>query len=270
MNNTVSMTMVILAVTGITTVLLMASFGVRFTLIYHKRRREAVMEKEVMKEAFKRELLESQLETQNQTLQQIAQELHDNIGQLLTVVVMQLNSLEDEITHPKTQNSLRQTEELVRSVITDVRTLSKTLDYNTVQRFGFLPALEMELKRIQHTGRIDVQLETLGEVYSLGEQTEIVLLRITQESINNTLKHANAKQLTITADYTSDIFVLTIADDGKGFDVHEVNTRGLSTSGSGFHNLHRRTELLGGICMINSQSGRGTRIQIRLPHNQVK
>lgn len=260
---------IFLAIIIIIAVLVMALFAVGFIIHYHRRRREVIREQQSMKEAFQRELLQSQIETQNQTLQQIAHELHDNIGQLLTVIAMQLNSLEDEITHADTQHSLQQTGDLVRTVITDVRTLSKTLDYNTVQRFGFLPALTLELERIQHIGRVNLQLQTLGDACSLGQQTEIVLLRITQECLNNALKHAHAKHIIITADFTADdIFILTIADDGNGFNVHEINARTLNASGTGLHNLHRRTELLGGTCTIDSHPGQGTRIKIHLPHLQ--
>ncbi|UFH54139.1 sensor histidine kinase [Spirosoma sp. KNUC1025] len=222
-----------------------------------------------MTELYQRELLQSQIEIQNHTLQQIAQELHDNIGQLLTVAVMRLNTLEDEVQELESQRSVQQTRELLRTVISDVRALSKTLDYDTVQRFGLLPSLTLELERIQHTGRIQAQLITSGETYSLGDQAETVLLRMAQESINNVLKHASASNLTVSVLYKPDCFVLTIADDGKGFNVGEATARTLDQAGAGLNNLHRRTRLLGGACRVDSNFGEGTRIEIQLPRNQM-
>lgn len=260
--------MITFVVTGTIALLLMALFGVVFILYYHRRQRESVLEKQELKETYQRELLQSQLEIQNQTLRQIAEELHDNIGQLLTVAVMRLNSLEDEVTQPDARQSVQQTRELIHTIIADVRTLSKTLNFDTVQRFGLMPSLTLELERIQRTGRIQTQLITTGDSYLLGAQAEIVLLRMAQESLNNALKHAHARTLTVSADYQPSTFLLTIADDGKGFNTEDATARPLDQAGSGLRNLHRRAGLLGGICTIVSRAGAGTHVEIRLPRHQ--
>ena len=248
----------------------MALFSVSFIIYYRRRRRESLLERKAMQETYQRELLQSQLEIQNHTLQQISEELHDNIGQLLTVVVMQLNSLEDNIVEFSTQQSVQQTRDLVQTIITDVRTLSKTLDQDTVQRFGLLSSLTLEVERIQRIGRVHMQLTTLGEPYLLGEQIEIVLLRMAQESLNNAIKHGMAKNIVITTDYQPELFTLTITDNGRGFSVDEVNARTLAKAGSGLNNLHRRARLLGGSCTIASKPNEGTRVQIQLPSTPVR
>lgn len=252
-------------VVGSIVLVLMALFSVSFIIYYRRRRREAFYERKAMQETYQRELLQSQLEIQNQTLQQIGQELHDNIGQLLTVVVMQLNSLEEEMADGSAQQSVQQTRELVRTIITDVRTLSKTLDHDTVQRFGLLSSLKLELERIQRAGRVQAQLTTMGEPYSLGEQTEVVLLRMAQESLNNAIRHGKAQTISITAHYKPENYTLTITDNGQGFNSNEVNARPLEKAGSGMNNLHRRSRLLGGSCTVTSQPGAGTQVQIQLP-----
>ena len=257
--------LIIIIIIGTIGLLLMAVFSLSFIIYYHRRRRESIREKQIIRESYQRELLQTQLETQNHTLQQIAQELHDNIGQLLTVAVMRLNALEDEITQPDTLRSVQQTRDLLRTIIADVRTLSKTLDFDTVQRFGLLPSLTLELERIQRTGRIHTQLIAIGDPYPLDEQSGIVLLRMAQESLNNALKHAHARNLTVSADYRPNAFLLTIADDGRGFDVDDARSRPLGQAGVGLSNLHRRAGLLGGTCTIVSQSGAGTRVEIQLP-----
>lgn len=249
--------------------LVLTVFIVSFALLFQKRQLQNYREKQNLQETYQRELLQSQIEIQNHTLQQIAQELHDNIGQLLTVIVMRLNSLEDDAEQTDTKLSVKQTRDLVRTVIGDVRALSKTLDHDTVQRFGLLPSLTLELERIERTGRIHTQLVTYGEAYSLGEQTEIVILRMVQESINNVLKHAQAQTITVSADYKSDDFILTIADDGKGFAVEEASARTLEQAGAGLNNLNRRAGLLGGACTVDSRLGEGTRVQIQLPRNRI-
>lgn len=249
---------------GTVLLILLAAFIMLLLFLYKQRYTIHQQQLTTLQEIYQRELLQAQLEIQNQTLQQIAQELHDNIGQLLTVVIMRLNGLEEEVTDPDPQLSVQQTRDMVRTIITDVRALTKTLDYDTVRRFGLLPSLELELERIQRMGRIRTQLHTEGEPYSLGEQTETVLLRMAQESINNSLKHAQALSLTVSAHYQPDDFRLTIEDDGRGFRVDEATTRTIDQAGSGLRNLYRRAELLGGSCSITSQLGSGTRVEINL------
>ena len=258
-------------IVAIATVFLLLITGAPIVFVFMHQRQylRYLHDKEQLKNLYQQELLQSQLEIQNQTLQQIANDLHDNIGQLLTVVIMRLNALEDEVANSESQQSVQQTRDLVRTVITDVRALSKTLDYDTVRRFGFLPSLTLELERIERTGHMHTQLTTHGDPYRLGEQAETVLLRMTQESLNNALKHARARHLHVIADYKATDFVLVIADDGHGFNVEEVASRPLDESGAGLSNLYRRAGLLGGTCMINSQAGFGTRVEIRVPRNQA-
>lgn len=260
----------VVAVGGTILFLVLALLLILILSIYYKRQFEYMQEKQRLTELFEQTLLQSQIEIQNQTLQQIGRELHDNIGQLLTVVVMRLNALEDDSTQGDTQQAIQQTRDLVRTVIADIRMLSKTLDHDTVQRFGLLPSLTLELERIQRVGHIHTQLSTSGDVYSLGQQTETVLLRMAQESINNALKHANASNLTVSVGYKPSIFTLTIADDGKGFDPEEVSGRSLKQAGVGLTNLHRRTELLGGTCTIHTQLGTGTDVRIQVPRNRTR
>ncbi|WP_227686945.1 sensor histidine kinase [Spirosoma arboris] len=251
--------------------MLLLSLGGFITLLlflYKQRYKTHQQELIAIEEINQRKLLQSQLDTQNQTLKQIAHELHDNIGQLLSVVVMRLNTIEDETAESVTEQSVQQTRNLVRTVIADVRMMSKTLDYDTVGRFGLLPSLTLELERIEQAGRIHTQLNTIGEPYSLEKQTEMVLLRMTQEALNNAIKHAQAKTLTVMTDYSADPFILTIVDDGRGFNVSEATSRTIDQSGSGLNNLQHRAGLLGGTCIIRSQPGAGSRIEIRMPRNQ--
>lgn len=249
--------------------LLITLAPIAFVFMHQRQYMRYLQDKEQMKNLYQRELLQSQIEIQNQTLQQVANDLHDNVGQLLTVVIMRLNSLEDEVIEPDQQEAVLQTRELVRTVITDVRALSKTLDYDTVRRFGLVPSLTLELERIQRTGRIKAELITAGEPYSLGEQMETVLLRMAQESLNNALKHARAKTLHVLTDFKPDSFMLTISDDGRGFSVEEATTRQLDKSGAGLNNLYRRASLLGGSCTIFSQPETGTRVEIRMPRTSI-
>jgi signal transduction histidine kinase len=92
-----------------------------------------------------------------------------------------------------------------------------------------------------------------------------VLLRMTQESLNNALKHAQAQTITVSVDYQPTLFILSISDDGRGFELEDVAKRTLDKAGVGLTNLYRRAGLLGGTCSIVSHLGAGTRVEIKLP-----
>ena len=251
-------------VAGTLLMLLLVTFLTSFFFVYQKRMFKHQQDMAEARETYQRELLQSQLETQNQTLEYVGQELHDNIGQMLSVAMLHLNGLEEELTQSTHQSAVRRMVESIEGTITAVRQLSKTLDKSTVSRFGLTESLNLELERIRQTGRHQTSLQVSGQPYALGDEVEIILFRMAQESLNNALKHAHAKNFVIEAAYKPDAFSLSIRDDGQGFDQTEAKARGLSHSGSGLHNLRQRAQLLGGTCTIDSQPGAGTRVHIRL------
>ncbi len=255
-------------VTGSVVLLLMALFGVSFILYYHRRQRENQREKQLLTEAYERELLRAKLEIQNHTLQQLGEELHDHIGQMLALAKLQLNSLSARLTEPAHQAATRDTLDVISQTIRDVRAMTKTLDTRTVHQFGLQDSLTLALERIERTGYYQARLLVTGSPYSLGNETEIILFRMAQESLTNALKHAQARTLTVDADYQSDAFRLCIRDDGQGFSLKDVTGRSLSQSGSGLGHLQQRARLLGGQCHIDSQPGAGTRIEISLPRSR--
>lgn len=237
--------------------------------LYQRKRIRFLQETSEIKAAHQREILQAQIEIQNQTLEYIGQELHDNLGQMLSVAMLQLNGLEDELTESSQQSTVRRMVGTIEGAIQAVRQLAKTLDSGTIQRFGLPDSLTLELERIRQTGRYQTHLHVTGQPYALDDKAGIILFRMAQESLNNALKYARARTITITADYQPDLFTLTIADDGQGFVVDEVLSRGIDGAGSGLGNLQQRARLLGGSCIIESQLGNGTCVRIRVPRTMT-
>jgi len=249
---------------------ILIAFIISFAFLFQRKQFQYRQEKQALAEAYERELLQSQLEIQNQTLRRIGEELHDHIGQMLSLTVLQLNVLKGRYKgNPDEQQAIGQPIETVRSIIQDVRGLTKSLDIGTVERYGLAESLGLELDRIQRTGRFETKLEIRGEPYPLGPEPETVLFRMAQESLNNAIKHSEGRQLAVTASYGMDRFQLTIADDGQGFSPEEVSQRNLGKSGSGLYNLRRRASLLGGECRLSSLPGEGTKVLIELPRQKA-
>lgn len=240
---------------------LLIGFIVIFLFLHKNKQRQNRQEKAILQAQHQQEILQVQLEIQNQTLQHISGELHDNIGQLLTLVRFKLNMLEVEETI--TPKQIEEVNEVVEKTIYELRGLSKSLDGDFVKNFGLVESLSHELGRIRSTGKYQTEILTEGEVYRLEGQKEIVLFRVMQEILSNTLKHAKAKYIKVTLQFTPSHFSLTVQDDGKGFDYEAVLGREMSQSGAGLRNIQRRTEMLGGTCSF--QTAQGTKVHILLP-----
>ncbi|MEA5257397.1 ATP-binding protein [Arcicella aquatica] len=242
----------------------LTSFIVAFIILFQKRQAKHREEKQALKIAYEQEILTSQLEVQNQTLQELSQELHDNIGQLLSVARINLNVMEEEM--PDNDGYIKQTNEIINQSINDLRALTKSLDGDFVQQFGLEESLSLEMARIRKTKRFVTEINTVGEQYSLGYEREIVLFRVSQEILNNALKHSKAKNLSILLSYLPDSFELCIKDDGQGFDIEVIQQKEISQSGAGLRNIQRRVKLIGGTCSITSEVGIQTQIKITLSH----
>ena len=244
--------------------LILAFSLILFSLLYQRKKKKHLQEKQTMQAAFAQEILQSQLEVQNQTLQYVGQELHDNLGQLLSVVRFGLNSLEENPLATSVHPQISETNDVVAQAISDLRALSKSLDGDFVQDFGLSESLAHELQRIKRTRRFETDLTLQGEPYSLGYQKEIVLFRIVQEVLNNAMKHAEAKHLGVILQYKPAQFTLSISDDGKGFDYERITQQELSKAGAGLRNIRRRSELIGGTCTYQTAPNQGTKVLIEL------
>ena len=236
-------------------------------ILYYNRRKKHLQEKRVLEINFQQTLLQTQLEIQEQTLKNISQEIHDNIGQALSLAKLNLNTMpptNDEALQQKILNS----KELVSKAITDLRDLSRSLDTDYVQEMGLQRAIEYELEMIRKTGIIETNLFVEGSMFRLQKQNELILFRIVQETLNNILKHANAKSINVNINY-SNAFTLIIKDDGKGLNLDPLSEEKNNNFGLGIRNMHSRAKLIGADFSLTSQPGQGTEVKIVLP-NETK
>jgi len=150
--------------------------------------------------------------------------------------------------------------ELVAQTINDLRYLSKSMSFEHIAQLGFVKTLEMETGRINNSGLIKIILNIEGNTYPLGEERELVLFRIFQEALNNTLKHSGAKYLKINLQYSNELFNLTLEDDGTGFSAVSL----VEISGSGLRNMENRAALIGAVATIDSSPGKGCSVKVTL------
>lgn len=248
----------LVALTGILFAML-AGFIAYFVILYRNKQIKNLREREQLEASFRQEILKTQIEVQDQTLNYISTEIHDNITQVLSFVKLSLAGLVSSADAGK-KAKITEVRELVAQTITDLRDLSKSLSFEQVGSLGLVKTIEREAERINKSGLLEVSLDKEGKEYPLGQQRELVLFRIFQETLNNTLKHAKAKHMKIVLHYQADLFNLTVEDDGAGFSAGMIAQK----HGSGLKNIENRASLIGGSANIVSSPHKGCCTKITL------
>lgn len=237
-------------------------FVVLLAYLFTTRKNKLLKEKQLMKSQFEQELLQTQLEIQEQTLKNISEEIHDNVGQVLSLAKLNLNTFENN-----PEKKLQATKDLVSKAINDLRDLSRSLHGDKMAEIGLQEAIVNELKILQNTGQYETQLKTEGVAYKLEPQKEMVLFRIVQEALHNSVKHARANALEVQLNYSPNVFTLIVHDNGKGFNSETLTS---AQTGIGLKSMRNRAILIGGKFSISSTENGGTSISVEIPDPNPK
>lgn len=227
---------------------------------YRQRKKEYQNEIEMKNEIHQRELLSTQLEIQQATMQQIGRELHDNIGQKLTLVSLYVQQMLYENKVPEASERIDQVPQIINQSLQDLRSLSKTLTDDNINQKEIVTLIQEEVDNTNSFRKCEVSFEHNTNQFDLGFVHKNVLLRITQEFIQNSIKHSQCKNIFISLNASEDIlWEFKIHDDGIGFDT--TNTK---SNGIGLTNMKNRAKIIGADFHLESQENIGTQIKITL------
>jgi len=209
-----------------------------------------------------RYLSQKLVQAQEEERKAISRELHDEVGQLLTALKMQLANLEQLRNGPESefQDHLTQARALTEQTMRSVRDLAMGLRPSMLDDLGLGPALQWQVREFSNRSGISVSLEIDGDLGNLGEEVNTCIYRVIQESLTNCARHAQAKNVRITVHGGKDQVYVTVCDDGIGFQSGDLSARGLGLIGMG-----ERVKKLGGTLAISSQVQKGTLLAVRLP-----
>jgi signal transduction histidine kinase len=252
----------LVTIIGIILGLLLVSFIVAMLILYKRRQQRQEEEVTKMKDMFEREVLRSQLEIQENTFKTISQELHDNIGQMLSVVKLSLSALPLEKNHPA-HELVGHSQVVLNKAIVDLSGLTKSLYTDRITDIGLTDSIRYELASIKNAGLLQVQFSVNGPEIQLQEQKAIFMFRIFQEMLNNVLKHSKATHINVDLTNNPDNdFIMKVEDNGKGFD---TTGNGSSPSkGVGLKSMFNRAKMIGADINIISGIDEGTRIVVTL------
>ncbi|NML20352.1 sensor histidine kinase [Pseudoflavitalea sp. G-6-1-2] len=244
--------------------LLLVGFIVTILFTYQRRQHQQEQELTRLKDLYEQEALRSQLEIQEETFKMLSQELHDNIGQSLSVVKLSLAILPVDKQH-EAWEPIQNARDILNKAVLDLAGLNKSLHTDRIAQIGLVEAISFEVESLRKSRLVDVAFAVNGYEQLLDEQKSVMLFRIFQEMLNNTLKHSQASRIEISLSFTEDNqFILLLADNGVGFDIDAKRNSVSSSSGVGLKSIFNRAKLVGADIDMHSEIGKGTTTTIKM------
>jgi len=220
--------------------------------IFQKRKNKLLREQEIAKNRFREEIIEAEVEIREETLRNISWELHDNIGQMLTLAKIQLQN-SDETSGPIVEAA-----ETIGSCLVELRSLSKLINPDTFKTLSLVDALKLEVERFNRMKYLEASLEYNEDAFDLDKKVEVVIFRMLQEFFTNTVKHSKATKLTVKVNYIGGKLHIEARDNGVGFDANQMD----AFTGIGLSNIRNRAKLIKAQAEIISRKGEGTQFYL--------
>lgn len=219
-------------------------------ILFQRKKNKLLLKQRETEQYFSNEIAKAKIEIREETFRNISWELHDNIGQLLTLAKIQL------------QNTSNKKDVIVTldKALKELRTLSKSINLDALKNMTLKEAVSIELERLNRLNFLEANLNIFGNEYHIKQDIEIVFFRILQEFFSNTIKHAKASKLNVNFYFNEKSLYILAEDNGVGFDKDEKDNFGI-----GLININKRAELINGSAIIISEPNKGTKLHLSYP-----
>ncbi len=240
-------------VTGIMFLLLFTLIMMMVLINYQRRKKKLNDEKKEIEARFQQEILQAQLELQEHIFKTVSQEIHDNVGQILSLAKVNLNILSME---GEQDPRIAEVALLVGKAIRELRDISAGYFGDRLVEDGLVVMIAKELQQLEKTGIFETSFQSdIGHV--MIEKTHIIFLyRIFQEICNNIIKHAHATKVDVSLWMVEQKIHMLVKDDGKGFNEADVDFK----PGIGLSSIKQRVAMINADVNIKSNKGNGTSI----------
>jgi len=251
-----------------TLILLVFIAGILIFIIQYRRRKLIhEQEKALLNEQYLQEILNTRLEIQYQTMQDIGREIHDNIGQKLTLASIYANKMAYENKFPEQHDQVSAIGTILSESIEELRKLSRSLTNAHTDMDELKTLIDTECSRVNDLNicRIHFSCEQTG--YNISTTLKNFILRIVQEFFQNSLKHARCKNIYLDFNRSESGLKIEMNDDGAGFDMNAPAAR--ASKGIGLQNMKKRAELIGAEFSLTSVLNKGTTLSLFIPDNKL-
>lgn len=220
---------------------------------------ETRLKQQRLETEYQQKMMLASLESQENERRRVAGDLHDSIGAMLSTIRVSLSTMMRQET-VNTQ-SVGQAKQMLDDTIDSVRRISRDLMPATLEKFGLSHALKEMCEQYTAVAGIQIKFSEQGKPIMLEKNAEIMIFRITQEFINNSIKHAKANEIVTDLNWADDLCV-SIRDNGVGFDIDQMKNSG---KGLGLYTMENRASMLGANLSYTSSIGKGTTAIMRMP-----
>lgn len=205
--------------------------------------------------------MQAMLDGQEKERERTARDLHDRLGAMLSTIKMQVGALEDkvELAHQGQRAQYDKVTHLLDEAVGEVRRIAHDMATVTLSRFGLAKALEDLCDNVRIHGKLAVELTLYGLENRMDPSREIMTYRIIQELMSNAMKHAHAKEISVSVTREAGRFSAMVSDDGQGFDPTSA------AGGIGLENVRHRAASMGATVRVDSTPGHGTTVSIEGP-----
>jgi signal transduction histidine kinase len=255
MLQTESEIIIFIILSGVLAVLFIAG-TVFFLLQFQKKKIRYEKDKQLLHQQHQQALLSSQLEVQAQTMQDIGRDIHDNVGQKLTLASLYAQQLDNLNEYPQIKDRMGSIVTIINESLAELRSLSKNLTSTHIAETPLKELLRHECDKVS---------ATMKETGLLSVTVKTIVLRIVQEFFQNSLKHAGGSKLQLQLKKNAEGLSLLLKDDGKGFATGET----ASDTGIGLQNMRQRAEIIGARLILQSAPGQGTQLELIIPENKL-
>ncbi|WP_341840302.1 sensor histidine kinase [Chitinophaga caseinilytica] len=244
-------------------VLIFVAGTIVFIYQFRQKRMKHEMEKTGLRERHLLELVNTQLAVQHDTMQHIGSEIHDSVGQKLTLAVLYARQLVQGRQFPELEEKVERIGNIVNESLEELRQLSRTLNNPALSQNDLLALLQHECRQVNAAGICQASLEVSAPSIPMAASVKHIVFRIVQEFMQNSLKHAQCQRLHIQVQQENGLRI-EAADDGVGFDTSQP------PRGIGLGNMKRRALQIGATLELHSSPGAGTRLTLQLPATKME
>jgi signal transduction histidine kinase len=242
--------------------MLMLAFAAIFLfVVYYKRNIRAKEEMHEMETHHQQRLIFSNLQTLEDERKRFAEDLHDEVGASLSAIRLHASRIETESKEEDTRTRLKDVKEIIDQAMASTRRISHNMLPPGLELFGLAKITADLAIQISKANTIEVKVAPSSKsIPRLDYKTELMLYRVLQELINNTLKHAEASLIQINFSSDAKQYYIYYADNGKGFDTTSVRYNGL-----GLRNLESRIKMVNGTYSFSTAPGKGLEVNMSIP-----
>lgn len=226
-----------------------------FYFQFTRKKQRLKLNQQLLEKRYQQELLEVGMEVQEHTFQHISQDIHDSVGQMLSLAKLNLSILAMEHQH---LHAIKEIRDQISEAIHQLRQISMGFQGDRLLEKGLLHGIEFLVMQMSKTGLFNIQLDAEMEWIAINKNDSVFIYRIFQELMQNIIRHSGATDISITIHESAENYLFLVSDNGHGFSINHQKPG----NGIGLRSMQQRAALIGAQLTIDSKPEKGTLVSI--------